>query len=416
MKKIAVMGGSFDPCHIGHINLALDAKRQYNLDEVILVPARLQPFKVDKKSLPGHMRLEMLQAASSDFGGLRASNIELLRRGMSYTYDTMREIKNSLDKDTELYFLLGTDAFLNIEKWEKAEDLLKENHFLIGSRPGYREDELDEAINRISSKYSNLIMKVDNKKYHISSTEIRKNLEDGLPISHLVSPPVDRYIREHKIYTSQFAGRKNYFRYKDVSENVEISLEDISKTLTKYIENHISDRRKRHIEGVLKLSLDLGKHYKVDLMMLKVAALGHDIAKELPMYELNDLIELYEIDEKYINKPNLSHSKVGAALIKDCFNINDEIVNMISYHTTGRESMPLEEKIIFIADMVEENRCFDGVEDIRKWIFKDLDMACYLALKHTLSYLSRKNAYIDDDSNKALKWFEKAVKGGLNGN
>ncbi len=200
MKKIGIMGGSFDPCHRGHINLALDAARQANLTKVILMPARVQPFKIDTKTAGNNHRLNMLKAAVENIAELEVSDWEMRQEELSYTYLTMREAKRQAGDETQVFFISGTDSFLEISRWKNSEELISENRFIVGVRPGYREDELEAEIKRLSELYGTEIIKIDNRRFHISSTEIRERLRDGKDISDLVTPGVERYIKENGLY------------------------------------------------------------------------------------------------------------------------------------------------------------------------------------------------------------------------
>ena len=200
MKKIGIMGGSFDPCHRGHINLALDAARQADLTKVILMPARVQPFKIDAKTAGNNHRLNMLKAAVENIAELEVSDWEMRQEELSYTYLTMREAKRQAGDETQVFFISGTDSFLEISRWKNSEELISENRFIVGVRPGYREDELEAEIKRLSELYGTEIIKIDNRRFHISSTEIRERLRDGKDISDLVTPGVERYITEHGLY------------------------------------------------------------------------------------------------------------------------------------------------------------------------------------------------------------------------
>ena len=200
MKKIGIMGGSFDPCHRGHINLALDVARQANLTKVILMPARVQPFKIDTKTAGNNHRLNMLKAAVENIAELEVSDWEMRQEELSYTYLTMREAKRQAGDETQVFFISGTDSFLEISRWKNSEELISENRFIVGVRPGYREDELEAEIKRLSELYGTEIIKIDNRRFHISSTEIRERLRDGKDISDLVTPGVERYIKENGLY------------------------------------------------------------------------------------------------------------------------------------------------------------------------------------------------------------------------
>lgn len=200
MKKIGILGGTFDPVHLGHINLAIDAKAQAGLDKVIFVPAKLQPFKLDKNVTAGEHRLAMIKEAIDGIDGLEVSPYELEAEGISYTYLTVRAMKKRFGTDARLYFITGTDSFLKIETWKNAEELIRSCSYIIGTRPGYRKQELDICIERIRRDYNTEVINIDNTQFDISSTEIRKRLESGLPCSDLIPEKTERYITANGLY------------------------------------------------------------------------------------------------------------------------------------------------------------------------------------------------------------------------
>ena len=200
MKKIGILGGTCDPVHLGHINLAIDAKAQAGLDKVIFVPAKLQPFKLDKNVTAGEHRLAMIKEAIDGIDGLEVSPYELEAEGISYTYLTVRAMKKRFGTDARLYFITGTDSFLKIETWKNAEELIRSCSYIIGTRPGYRKQELDICIERIRRDYNTEVINIDNTQFDISSTEIRKRLESGLPCSDLIPEKTERYITANGLY------------------------------------------------------------------------------------------------------------------------------------------------------------------------------------------------------------------------
>ena len=200
MKKIGILGGTFDPVHLGHINLAIDAKAQAGLDKVIFVPAKLQPFKLDKNVTAGEHRLAMIKEAIDGIDGLEVSPYELEAEGISYTYLTVRAMKKRFGTDARLYFITGTDSFLKIETWKNAEELIRSCSYIIGTRPGYRKQELDICIERIRRDYNTEVINIDNTQFDISSTDIRKRLESGLPCSDLIPEKTERYITANGLY------------------------------------------------------------------------------------------------------------------------------------------------------------------------------------------------------------------------
>ena len=138
-----------------------------------------------------------------------------------------------------------------------------------------------------------------------------------------------------------------------------------------------------------------------------MASLFHDLYRGVPVNVLNYYVKHLGLDKKYLDNPNLSHGKIAAEIIKRDYGITDsDIINAVSYHTTGRPNMSLLEKIIYIADAVEPNRNYPGVDKIRKIVKKDLDEACLTSLSNTINYITSEGIFLDDDTIKAKKYFE----------
>ena len=196
------MGGSFDPVHTGHVNLARDALVQAGLDKVYLIPARLQPFKQDRTPASGEDRMEMLRLALREDPDIEPCSYELVRDGVSYTYLTMRGMQEMF-RDAKLYFIIGTDSILKIHTWMNAEELLTGYGIIVGSRPGYLEQEMSESIDRLQRQFGTEIIRIHNRQFDISATEIRDRLSRGESAGELVPGPVTEYIREHGLYRQQ---------------------------------------------------------------------------------------------------------------------------------------------------------------------------------------------------------------------
>ena len=200
MKKIGILGGTFDPVHYGHIALAEDAVREAGLHEVVMIPARIQPFKQDREYASGEDRFNMLALAAGKDDHITVSKYELQQESISYTYLTLRHMQEFFGKDTRLYFITGTDSFLKIDTWMNAEELLTNYAYIIGTRPGYRQDEYRKALQKITSAYGTEVISMNKTELDISATQIRQMVAEGKPIGDLVPPEVERYIREHGLY------------------------------------------------------------------------------------------------------------------------------------------------------------------------------------------------------------------------
>ena len=199
MNKIGVLGGSFDPIHLGHISLAKEALVQAGLSQVIFMPVHQQPFKLDVALASDEDRLAMLREVVAEEPGLEVSDLEITNQGISYTYLTLQTLK-AQHPETKIYFITGTDSFLKINIWKNAEELLVENTFIIGHRPGYREQELLLRVDEMKKLYQTEIVVMNNRRLDISATKIREMVASGQPISQFVPARVERYIKTHGLY------------------------------------------------------------------------------------------------------------------------------------------------------------------------------------------------------------------------
>lgn len=200
MKKIGIIGGTFDPVHYGHLILAEQARVEASLDQVIFMPAMVQPFKLNAKITDGSHRYAMLQEAVAGNPYFSVSRMELDKPEVSYTIHTLNDCREDFGADAELYFIIGTDAFLNLEKWYAAEDLLTDFSFVVGTRPGYKEQELNALIQRLQNQYSAEIIEINNSEVEISSTDIKNRVRAGKSIKYLVPDGVEAYIRKYMLY------------------------------------------------------------------------------------------------------------------------------------------------------------------------------------------------------------------------
>lgn len=202
MRKIAIMGGSFDPVHVGHVSFVNDVLAQLPVDEAVFMPAKLQPFKLDEEPAPFYDRKEMLCLATKSEPFMSVSELENELQGVSYTYRTLREFKKMTGRDTKVYFLVGTDTFMQMDTWKESSDLLGNNSIIVAHRPGYDRDRLYAKKSEYEKKFSTEILTIENKKVDISSTQIRERIKAGKSINNLVHKDVEIYIGEKGLYKS----------------------------------------------------------------------------------------------------------------------------------------------------------------------------------------------------------------------
>ena len=197
--NIGVLGGTFDPVHNGHLIVAEEAKTRLNLIEVIFVPAGQPWLKTDRPITPAEHRLQMLRLALADKPYFKLSAMEIERAGPSYTVDTITELQGQLDAEDELFFILGQDNLVQLPQWREPSQLIQLCYLVAVPRPGSprpKLKELEASIPGISQR----VMLMDKPHVDISAEAIRDRVVRGLSVRHLVPEPVNRYLKEHKLY------------------------------------------------------------------------------------------------------------------------------------------------------------------------------------------------------------------------
>lgn len=191
--KLGVMGGVFDPIHIGHLFTAEEARIKFNLHKVIFVPS-LQPIhKRNDQITDIKHRLKMTYLAAGSNPYFEVSEIEVNRPGPSYTIDTIKEFRKIYGWQTDIYFITGADAFLEIDTWYKKDELLTLCQFVAATRPGYDLDKLNDNFKKVLK-----IMEIP--ALAISSTDIRYRVKNNLNIKYIVLEEIREYIYKHKLY------------------------------------------------------------------------------------------------------------------------------------------------------------------------------------------------------------------------
>ena len=197
--NIGVLGGTFDPVHNGHLILAEEARSWLNLAEVLFVPAGQPWLKVDRPISPAEHRLQMLRLALADKPYFKLSTMEIERAGPSYSVDTITELREPLGSEDELFFILGWDNLAELTQWREPSRLIELCYLVAAPRPGYPRPNLknlEASIPGISTR----VMLMKKPEVDITASAIRERVPKGLSVRHLVPEPVNRYIREHKLY------------------------------------------------------------------------------------------------------------------------------------------------------------------------------------------------------------------------
>ena len=391
MERIGIYGGSFNPPHIGHIQAAKQAVEVLNLDKLLVIPAGIAPHKdmPDNTPTPRH-RLDMLRLTLADCPEIEVSDLEVNREGPSYTWETIQHLKEMYPEACLILFM-GTDMFLSIDSWKNPEFILENATLGVFYRGNKGEAQAIEAKKAELEAQGAKVELVQNVVIPISSTQMRRLLAFRCAGAFLPEGVLD-YIREHRLYDTR-ADWKNLPM--DKLEQVVISL--------------LKPNRVAHVLGCRDTAVELAKHWGADVTDAARAGILHDITKAIDGPLQLTLCEAYgkilsDFSRRY---PKTLHALTGSLVAKRIFGENDAVVSAIEHHTTGKADMNLLEKIIYVADYMEPNRDFPGVEKLRELAFSDIDAALKLGLEMTLEHLKRQGAEVSPASRDALAWFDK---------
>lgn len=198
MKKYGIFGGSFNPIHYGHLMICEYIKEEMGLDKVIFIPTGNPPHK--DLGVSAEDRYEMVRLAISPNPDFEISDIETTRVNLSYTVDTIRELKK-IYKEEKLYFLIGLDSLFQLKTWKKIGDLSQEIEFVVALRPGYIDkEEINNEIDFLRENFGTRINLIKTPLYEISSTDLRDRIHEGKSLRYLIPKKVLNYIEESGFY------------------------------------------------------------------------------------------------------------------------------------------------------------------------------------------------------------------------
>lgn len=198
MKKYGIFGGSFNPIHYGHLMICEYIKEEMGLDKVIFIPTGNPPHK--ELEVSAEDRYEMVRLAISPNPDFEISDIETTRIKMSYTVDTIRELKK-IYREEKLYFLIGLDSLFQLKTWMKIGDLSQEIEFVVALRPGYLDrEEVNKEIDFLRENFGTKINLIKTPLYEISSTDLRDRIREGKSLRYLIPKKVLDYIEESGFY------------------------------------------------------------------------------------------------------------------------------------------------------------------------------------------------------------------------
>ena len=386
MEQIGIYSGTFNPTHVGHLRGAQYALQALKLDKLLMIPDKIVPHKpLPEGSATAQQRLEMLRLGTSDMAGIEVSDLALRREGTSYTYETVAQLREQYPH-ARLILILGSDMLSKFPDWREADNILRNVSLAVLCRGGKTEkEEMLCAKEKIEAMGGEVIL-LSNPVTDISSTQLRRMLVFRCA-SEFIPEKVEAFIYENGLY-----GTGEDYRALPIErlEQVVISL--------------LKPNRVNHVLGCRQTAVELAKIYGVDETDAARAALLHDITKALDGPLQLTLCRCYGriLDDFSTQNPKTLHALTGSLVAERIFGENRAVVDAICCHTTGKADMNLLEKIIYVADYMEPNRDFPGVEKLRDLAYTDITQALELGLEMTLAMLKEQGRDISPESRDAL--------------
>lgn len=370
MERIAIFGGTFNPVHDEHVATAVAAVKELKLDKIFITPAFLPPHKNVSPAKPTD-RINMLKIAFRALPQAEISDFELLNGGKSYSYVTAEHFRAKY-KDAEIFMIVGGDMLKDFKTWKYPDRILSAVKLAVVLREGYFTD-VEKERGYFQEVFGKDFVTLDYVGKAVSSTAIRIRLAFGLKPQG-ISGEVSEYIRDFAVYPP------------DVYE--------------RYIIGHLPEKRVVHTANVVILAMKKAKELGLDYEKVRVAATLHDCAKYDDYKKYDGFILPEDVPQPVV------HAFLGAFVAEKVLGVTDaEVLDAIRYHTSGKAEMSTLGKLIFVADMLEEGRNYEGVDILRKEFDADFESCFRLCIKEETLHLLNKKQYVYAETVNAYDYY-----------
>lgn len=382
--KIGIYGGTFNPPHRGHVLAAESAVRELGLDRLIVMPAGTPPHKEVPAGAPdGQERLALARLAFGPVEKAEVSDHEVVSEEKDYTIDTLNWLTERWPGD-ELILITGGDMFRTLPTWKSGEEILRRFSVAVLAREFEEGGELEKTARAYRKDYGATVYCPKAEVFPVSSTEIREKLPRR-EARDLLSDEVYAEIIRRRLY-----GAKPEFEW----------LREKAYAMLK-------PSRIPHVRGCEQEAVRLATVWGADTEEAAEAGILHDVTKKLGLEEQLLLCRKYDIviDTLEARSDKLLHSKTGAAVARYEFGASEAVTTAITWHTTGRPGMSLLEKILYLADYMEPTRSFEGVEELRRLCYEDIDRAMELGLSMSIADLTARHKEIHPMTQRAMEYY-----------
>ena len=450
--RLGLMGGTFDPLHNGHIACAEAACRACGLDRVLFIPAGSPNFKQGRRLADGVKRIAWCDAALAEHPRFGVCDIEVRRRGVTYTVDTLRQLRAALPGNVELCFIMGADSAATLQRWQDAEALPGLATYVVVSRPGQA---LDAALRDELHRAGFRVEYVEDVRCDVSSSDVRVRVASGESVAGLVPEVIRAQVEAELTYRAaaeaaelergtkarsglaKFAEAKaageergipspfSEELHEEESEGVHMACgggekaadavggtldplsDEFFEARAAELATRVSEKRLAHIKGVANAAAMLAQRYGEDVRKARLAGLLHDWDKGYDnpgiWARVEELACADELDPWVIrNMPQVLHAHTAArALRRDFPQIPADIIQAIDRHTTAALDMTRLDMIVYVADAIEESRQFGRIDELRAAVGNvDLEELFFLTYEYWTFLLFERRKQLHPDTIK----------------
>lgn len=384
-ERIGIMGGTFDPIHLGHIHMAQSALTQLSLDRVLMLPSGNPPHKADVT--PAEDRYRMVCAACAGLDGLEPCREEIDREGIIYTVDTLSILHEKYPR-AELFYLIGTDTLMELQNWRRYEKVLTLCTFVVCPRTSVHSAETLDRERRRLTGMGGRFLPLDMDEMDVSSTEVRMAFRQG-SYPPLLPIPVYQYAVTAGLYGAQR-------RIPQAAQWLDRLFRDLTV------------KRFAHTLAVAYTARRLALLHHLDADRAEIAGLLHDCAKCMPLKDMQHLARVHHLteDESILCSGALLHSVVGAYRARADYAMEDpQVLSAIRRHTTGQPGMSRLDMAVWLADTIEPTRVpYPLLEEVRAAAETSLERAMLLSLEGTLRHVQKKGDAVHPATLETIRW------------
>ncbi len=373
MERIGILGGTFDPVHNEHVALCKNAIKELSLSRLFVVPTFLPPHK-NTEPISAEHRINMLKLALDKITEAEISTYETDKGGKSYSFETVAYYKE-LFPDAELFFIMGGDMLTDFKTWKNPSKIVENAKIVVFDRENFFTDYKREE-KYFKQNFGDTFIRLKYVGKNISATKIRIYSMLSISLCGLVPDSVEKYIKNNGIYKPD--------------------------KIAKFVKDVLPEKRLIHTANVAVTALKKIKELSLDYDKVYCASMLHDCAKYMDVNSFPDFILDSDVPAPVV------HEFLGAYVAEKVVGITDEeVLDAIKYHTSGKANMTTLGKLIFVADMVEEGRTYDGVEELREVYNKGLNQGFKKCLTEEVLHLKNKGGPIYFETENAYNYYVK---------